>query len=101
MSRNCSGEAIEDDGIATRCAPRTRSVASSMPPIGMASETDEAAPAGAAEAAPKLVPDGYTPTPACVVRAAPDPALSASTTGTASSTRIRLTGLFSADRGRA
>jgi hypothetical protein len=49
---------MADDEIATLCAPRTRIVASSTPPTGMARETPPAACAGAAEEAPNVVPDG-------------------------------------------
>jgi hypothetical protein len=44
--------------IATFCAPRTRTVASSTPPIGIASETADAAPRGAGPVALKVVPEG-------------------------------------------
>ena len=74
-----SGAAIVDARIATRCAPRTRIVASSTPPIGMFRNADEVAWAGAADEASKVVPDAYTPTVAGVVRAPPDAALSALT----------------------
>ena len=76
------GETIE-----TFCAPRTRIVASSTPPIGMASDTDDAAWAGAAAEAENVVPDGYTPTVTESERAAPDPALRARTTRTRRTSR--------------
>ena len=46
------------DSIETCCAPRTSSVASSTPPIGSASETEDAGWAGAPPEAENVVPDG-------------------------------------------
>ncbi len=53
-----SGGSIVGASIETFCAPRTRIVASSTPPIGIASETEDAAWAGAPPEAVKVVPDG-------------------------------------------
>ena len=52
-----SGESIVEESIATCCALRTRIVASSAPPMGMASDTEDPGFAGA-PLVEKLVPEG-------------------------------------------